>query len=377
MKPRLVALAKLLAAVLLGWWVIAQIETRDRLLVRSPEASAPQALLGHFEGDWRGEAWLFHPDGGGAPLGPDAHRQPQPGFFTALAGLRAGWCALGFAAWGVLLALSGLRWQRLLAAAEVPCTLARALRLTFIGNFFNNVMFGATGGDVVRAVMVTRGLSENRWRAALSVLVDRAIGLLVLLAIAAAVLTMAWQRGDFARVPALERVWLLALALIGGALLVACVYLSGRARRLLRLDRLIAALPGQGTIAKVDGALRLYRSRSREVLRALALSVPVQASGILSFWAFAHALGASVGLQDTAVIFPVVQTASALPLAPAGWGVGETLYGYFFARYGAGFTLGVAASVLFRLATQVGWGLLGAALWAGGRQRAAARESRA
>lgn len=371
MKHRLATLGKILAAVLIGWWVVLQIETRDRLLIHDPAGvQPPHALFGRLEGDWRADAWTFAPEDGGPPISAgDAAHRPQPGFFTALRGMSLSWLAAGFAAWGVLLALSGLRWHRLLGAAEVPCGLGRAMRLTFIGNFFNNVMFGATGGDVVRAVMVTRGLTEKRWRAALSVVVDRLIGLYVLLAIAAAVLTAAWLRDGFARVPSLHKVWLLAIALVAGGTLGSAAYLSGRVRRALRVDALVARLPARATIEKMDAAITVYRRRSGAVLGALLLSLPLQAAGIFSFYAFARALGAPLGMLDTAVVFPVVQTVSALPLAPAGWGVGESLYGYFFARYGAGFTLGVAVSVLFRLASQTGWGLLGGALWAVGRER--------
>ncbi|MDA1261202.1 MAG: lysylphosphatidylglycerol synthase transmembrane domain-containing protein, partial [Planctomycetota bacterium] len=321
-------------------------------------------------GDWRSESWTFIPEDGSAALsGGNPRHQVRPGFMTALAGMRFGWCSLGIAAWGLLLVLSGWRWRRLLIAAEVPCSLGRAMRLTFVGNFFNNVMFGATGGDVVRAVMVTRGLQQNRWRAALSVVVDRLIGLYVLLLIAAAVLTLAWRNGDFERVPSLHKVWLLALVLLSVATLGSGIYLSARGRRWFRVDAMLARMPARGTIQKVDGALTLYRQNTGTVFGALLLSIPLQAAGILSFYSFARALGAELDFFDTAVIFPVVQTVSALPLAPAGWGVGETLYGFFFSRYGAGFTIGVATSVLFRLASQVGWGLVGGALWAIGKER--------
>lgn len=371
MKARLATLAKILAAALLGWWVISQIELRDQVAIHAEAEHAPATTVyGELSGDWRSESWTFIPEDGSAALnGGNPRHQVRPGFLTALAGMRFGWCALGIAAWGLLLVLSGWRWRRLLIAAEVPCSLGRAMRLTFVGNFFNNVMFGATGGDVVRAVMVTRGLQQNRWRAALSVVVDRLIGLYVLLLIAAAVLTLAWRSGDFERVPSLHKVWVLALVLLSVATLGSGIYLSARGRRWFRVDAMLARMPARGTIQKVDGALTLYRQNTGTVFGALLLSIPLQAAGILSFYSFARALGAELDFFDTAVIFPVVQTVSALPLAPAGWGVGETLYGFFFGRYGAGFTIGVATSVLFRLASQVGWGLVGGALWAIGKER--------
>lgn len=375
MKSWIWGCVKIAIAAVLVWYVVGQIETQDRLEILAEDpgaepAAAPIILNGSFSGDWRSDSWVFQPDDGGPTWhGGDARARPQPGFFTALRGMNLGLLALGIASWGLLLVLSGWRWHRLLGAAGVPGSLGRALRLTFIGNFFNNIMFGATGGDLIRAVMVTRGLQENRWRAALSVLVDRILGLFVLLVIAAIVLTVAGEQGDFAKIPALHKVWLAVLALVGGTVIGVSVYLSARARRALRIDALLARLPGQAVIAKVDGALTVYRSHPRALMEALLVSFPIQACGILSFWCFARALGADLAFSQAAVVFPVVQTVSALPLAPAGWGLGETLYGFFFARYGAGFTLGVATSVLFRLATQVGWGLLGGVLWALGRER--------
>ena len=45
------------------------------------------------------------------------------------------------------------RWWRLLAVSGCPTTWWNALRLTFIGMFFNLVVPGLTGGDVIKAVV--------------------------------------------------------------------------------------------------------------------------------------------------------------------------------------------------------------------------------
>jgi uncharacterized membrane protein YbhN (UPF0104 family) len=115
----------------------------------------------------------------------------------------------------------------------------------------------------------------------------------------------------------------------------------------------------------------VYRDHKRSVLAAIAISWPLQISGILSFWAIGQALGAGLSLGENFVIFPIVQTVSALPLAPAGWGVGESLFGWFFESFGSSFTLGVAVSVIFRLTTQVGFGLIGGLTWVASKERRA------
>jgi uncharacterized membrane protein YbhN (UPF0104 family) len=99
------------------------------------------------------------------------------------------------------------------------------------------------------------------------------------------------------------------------------------------------------------------------------MSLPLQVCGILSFWAIGEALGAGLTPGENFVIFPIVQTVSALPLAPAGWGVGESLFGWFFESFGSSFTLGVAVSVIFRLTTQVGFGLIGGLTWVTSKER--------
>jgi len=372
MKSHLATLVKVLIAAGLVWFVLHQIETSDRLERPGATAEAPASFTqGTIEGDWRSPDWLFTPTDGSPPLsGPGgAGWRLHPGFFTALAGLEWNWFLLGTGLWGVLLVMAALRWQLLLRAAEVPVSTAQSLRLCFIGYFFNNVMFGATGGDLVRAVMVTRGLEQKRMRAALSVIVDRLIGLFALLTLAAVVLGFIWYDGRISEVRGLSDLaraiyLVLAVAVIGAAL-----YLSQRARRRLGLNWLLTKLPAQPLIHKLDDAITVYRSRRGTVLLALLWSFPLQIAGIFSFWAIGHALGAGLSPADDFVIFPVVQTASAVPLAPAGWGVGETLYGWFFQRFGSSFTLGVAVSVLFRLTTQVGYGLLGGLIWVGSRER--------
>jgi uncharacterized membrane protein YbhN (UPF0104 family) len=116
-------------------------------------------------------------------------------------------------------------------------------------------------------------------------------------------------------------------------------------------------------LAKIHEALTIYRSQPLHILWAFLMSIPLQFCGVFSFWAIGQSVQASLSPMDTFVIFPVVQTLSAIPIAPAGWGIGESLYGTFFEWFGSSFTMGVAVSVLFRVTTQIGFGLVGGIVW--------------
>jgi uncharacterized protein (TIRG00374 family) len=273
--------------------------------------------------------------------------------------------AAGIGCWLLLCLLGALRWCWLTNAADVSITYTRSLKLLFIGFFFNNVMFGSTGGDVVRAYMVTQNMTGNRWRAVVAVIVDRVIGLFALLSIACVMLYL-FESSDpekFAAIPGLHTMRLLVTAFV--VVFVACVmiYMSTRARRFLRIKTIISKLPFQGLIEKIHDALSLYRQQYPAAIKAFLVSIPLQFSGICAFYFIATALDSSLVFRDHAIVFPLVQTASAVPIAPAGWGVGEQLYGLFFERFGDTITIGVTASVLFRLITQIGFGLIGGLVW--------------
>jgi hypothetical protein len=371
-KSIITAVIKIAIAIGLVWFVVNQIETVDRLEVPGATAELPSTfILGTFEGDWRSQDWRFT-----AELDDKEFQPPltdgwlaHPGFFTAVRSLTFGWYFVGVLLWAALLFMAALRWQLLLRAASVPVDFKAALKLSFIGYFFNNVMLGSTGGDLIRAVMVTRGLERNRWRAALSVIVDRLIGLFALITIASIVLGVFWYLERISSVRGLRQLTQIVFALLLFAIVGASIYLSRRARAALGLNWLLDRLPAQQLIRKLDDAITVYRDHKRTVLAAVLMSLPLQVCGILSFWAIGEALGAGLTPGENFVIFPIVQTVSALPLAPAGWGVGESLFGWFFESFGSSFTLGVAVSVIFRLTTQVGFGLIGGLTWVTSKER--------
>lgn len=362
MKRTLLILLRVAIAAALLAWVAGRIEWNDRL--RVPTATGRTAIDGTLSGDWRATDWTFLADDGRSWTPPHASGlRPEPGFPKILAAIDLDWFALGCASWALLVLMTALRWGLLLRAVEVPVAFGRALRLVLVGTFFNNVMFGATGGDLARALLVTRGMSEKRWRAALSVGVDRLIGLATLLIIAAVALVLARYDEHLGQLRVLKLVSLVVGGLLLGLLVAVSLYLSRPLRELLTAG---GTRQAPTFLQRADEALLVYRRHGRTLLSAVAVSLPLQACGIFAFWCFGRALTSPLQLLDTALVFPSVQAVCAVPVAPAGWGIGESLYGWFHARILGGsewFTLGVAVSVLFRLTTQVGFGLVGGAVW--------------
>jgi uncharacterized protein (TIRG00374 family) len=95
-----------------------------------------------------------------------------------------------------------LRWQCILKAHGMAIPFRRTLELTFIGQFFNAFMFGAVGGDAMKAFYVTKVFPKSRTEAVSTVFIDRMIGMLALLGIAAAVLLARFRFFSATRKPA-------------------------------------------------------------------------------------------------------------------------------------------------------------------------------
>jgi uncharacterized protein (TIRG00374 family) len=256
--------------------------------------------------------------------------------------------ALGLLLFGALVAIT--RWWRLLCIAGCAARWYDALRLTFIGFFMNLVLPGLTGGDVVKAVMVVRENPERRADALVSVLVDRGLGLLVLMGMAAAVVLYEGERFREVRWPVLG-VFLAVLAALW-------LGLHPWPRRALRVDLLLARLPQKERLRSIDRALSIYARHPAEMTLSILLSAVNHASIAGALYSLGHAFGDTLNLAEYLGIAAIANTVSSVPIAPGGWGVGEALYGYLFHLLGAPTALGIAVSVSYRL-LNTGIGLAG------------------
>lgn len=270
-----------------------------------------------------------------------AYYEWRPGMPRVFLDLRATGLLGAFGAF-VLGAIFGItRWWRLLHLARCACSWWNALRLSFLGLFFNLVMPGLTGGDVAKAVLVVRENPERRAAALATVVIDRLVGVWTLVAIATVVI---WTRGELFDPLRWPSAGALAGATAGMVLL-----LASRARRLLRVDRLLERLPYAARWKRLEQAALVYRGRPLELGLSVLCSVGNHLLVIAGIWAIGRAFGDLHDFGTYVAITPVANVITALPLSPGGWGVGEAAFGTLFAMIGAEAGLGVAISVTYRL----------------------------
>lgn len=283
----------------------------------------------------------------GTPPDPAVGRLDwKPGMLRVFRDVEPGglWSALLLIFAGALLAIT--RWWRLLAIAGCRTRWTSALRLSFLGFFFNLVLpAGITGGDVIKAVLVVRENPDRRADAFVTVVVDRALGLLVLMGLAAVVVLASGERFADLRLP-------VVLAFVT-ALIVLWVMLHPGPRRWLRLGALLERMPQRERLKAIDQALRIYAQHPFELLLAVLLSGLNHLCIGASIYRLGHAFGDDLSFLEYIGVAAIANTISSVPVTPAGWGVGEWAFGSLFHVLGSPSTLGVAVSVAYRLLTAI------------------------
>jgi hypothetical protein len=238
------------------------------------------------------------------------------------------------------IAITVLRWWRLLVLAGCGTRFGTVFRLTYLGLFFNLVIPGLTGGDLVKVVLAVREHPERRPDAFTSAVVDRALGLTGLLLLTSVFVLLGGEPLAPFRAPLLT---LTATALAGLVLLV-----HPAPRRLVRLDRWIKKLPHGERLESIDRAARLYGSHPVELATALLLSMANSTCNSAGIFLFALSMGSPLGFGDTLAAASVASLASALPLSPGGLGVEEAAYALLFATLGATASVGLAVGLTKR-----------------------------
>ncbi len=279
------------------------------------------------------------------PRNPDESNPFIPGFVTLLK--RTNFILFGGAIllYPVSFVLLALRWQWLLDTHGLDPGTKEALRLTWIGLLANHVLPSSTGGDFVKAVCICRRAPGKKTAAAMTVLVDRVVGLISLMIIGATAIYL--QQGKQSLIgPGRFVGW----GLIG---ITTCgvIYFSGRIRRFLRIDRLIAILPMSEKFKKLDDSLFHYRRHILALIQVLLISFLIHGWTIWCVYLIGKSLGLNVGIIHFCAFLPVIFTVGALMPSIAGLGVLEGGFQKFFSLPGVGATpaSAVAMCILYRI----------------------------
>ncbi len=333
--------AKILLAVVLLWTVVRQVHWRDYVVQRDSgrsaavisaegPADAPTAFVVTQGPLWnRYQATWPVDDLQPADDQADKAQWLRPGFKDSLMGLDARLAVAAVGMYIVSLGILAFRWRFLLAIQGLKISLFRAFQLTLLGMFFNNVVPGTIGGDLVKAWYVGKRYNAHAG-ALLSVALDRIIGLLQLTMIATVMLVIALAMGLESASQLRPAIIAVAIALTGlaGA---GAVLLIRPIRKALRFDRLIDKLPIAHHVMQASEALACYRRHPAKLAAALGIATTGQLFFVVSLGLLGVALGLAAPWYSYLLYIPLIYVIGAVPATPGGIGFIEKLFVVFFA----------------------------------------------
>jgi len=246
-----------------------------------------------------------------------------------------------------------IRYWVLLRAQGIPLGLFKAFQLQLIGIFFNTLMPGAVGGDVLKAYYVATDEGRDRKpQAVMTVLIDRIIGMMGLFLVLGVAAPLAWSMLSADRKVVTVTVTMTA---IYGGVMAFCIFLvipRFRERRRAWLSERCGGKSVWGKIARgingMDQGIQEMVTHPWATVFCLGISAVGHIVTITAFYFFGQALGITdVTYRQFAVLAPIALAANAFSFLPMGGaGAGEFFASVVFGG-AAGLEPWVGGTVLF------------------------------
>jgi uncharacterized protein (TIRG00374 family) len=260
------------------------------------------------------------------------------------------WLAGALGLYLAMSAVSAWRWRVLLRAQQVRLPLRTLTASFLVATFFNNFLPSNIGGDVIRVGDTARA-AGSKTLATTVVLLDRGIGLLGLMFVAALGATVAADPATSATVGGAGVLWLtFGVALLAAAPLVLAPNLVGR---LLRPLEAIHQDWVRERIARLTTALGRFREVPGALVVGFAGGILVQVTLVAFYAAVARGLSIPISLPQLAVLIPLSFIVQMIPVSVNGFGVREATFTVYFAAIGlpaeSAFALSFIGAVLIMI----------------------------
>lgn len=251
------------------------------------------------------------------------------------------------------------RWVRLLQAQNFPQDLRNTFPLTAVGWFFNFFVPGGIGGDLVKGFYIVRDNPARRAPAAISILVDRVIGLYSMLLLSVVPLVLNWNLVKSS--PPLTSLATLLFIITVVMTVVLGLAFSETLYEINFLPKILKRLPGHHYLLSIYEAFRAYSAQPSVLLQGIVLSLVAQICAVSFMIVVGEAMpGENIPWDAYFFAVPVGFMISAVPIAPAGIGVGQMASLFLFHIYtGQKSQVGPTSITIFQM-TMLLWGLVGA-----------------
>ena len=238
------------------------------------------------------------------------------------------WLFVALLCYALMVGLSAWRWHLLLRAQLVVIGTSELLRSFLVATFFNNFLPSNIGGDIVR-ITDTAKAAGSKTLATTVILIDRGLGLLALVFIAAVGATASRRLAGPLKVHVL---WLAVGFGLAATLLA--VLRPAAFTSLFSPLRLLHRRWVDERLTRIAAALHRFRDDPAALAGGALGAVAVQLILVAFYAAIAYSIGVSVSAWHLAVIVPVSFLVQMLPISLNGFGVREATFVFYFTRLG-------------------------------------------
>jgi len=253
------------------------------------------------------------------------------------------WLGAALVLWTMNVAAATWRWNLLLQAQDVQMPRRSLFGSFLVANFFNNFLPSNIGGDVIR-IRDTAPAAQSTTLAATVVLVDRGLGLMGLVLIAAIGASMAVSLHGQGVLPIWPS-WLWLGFFVSAAVAVPAMYAPDALGRVLKPLTFLHPEWVEKQIEHLTATLSRFREKPSSLIGCFGGAVLVQALIVAFYLSVVYALDMPVKVSDLAVIVPLSLIVQMLPVSVNGFGVREATFSFYFTRVG----LPIESAVLLSL----------------------------
>jgi uncharacterized membrane protein YbhN (UPF0104 family) len=229
-----------------------------------------------------------------------------------------------------MILVSAWRWGLLLQAQRIAHSFAGLTASFLVATFFNNFLPSNIGGDVIR-IADTAPAAGSKTLATTVVLIDRGLGLLGLVLVAA--LGASAGLGPAAVGPVGPGIlW----AGFGVAAMVAtpALLMPEGFTKLFQPLRVLHPEWVDERLGRLTAALSRFKETPTTLFSCFVGAVAVQGILVAFYLAIAHSLRIPITFTQLAVVVPISFVVQMAPVSMNGFGVREATFGYYFTRLG-------------------------------------------
>jgi hypothetical protein len=240
------------------------------------------------------------------------------------------------------------RWQLLLAARGITDRLSWLLRAYLVSYTAGQILPTAIGGDAMRIYEGTRRHPGRGGEIAGSVLLERALGGVATLALAAVGFALAVGRYDVG-----VYLWVELLFVVGAVALGFVLFSRTLRRPLARLVPLLRRARVERPVRALYEGIHAYRHHVALLAWVTALTLAVQAVRVLAIWLAGRSAGVDLSPRVYYVMGPMLFLVLLVPFTVNGLAVREAFFVSFLGTVGVDADPAFAAGFLFFLVTLV------------------------